>query len=68
MVDKATMVGESLPLAKLSNNTKLMSFGEILSLETKDCFSAGQTEGDSGNSLVQWRVRQELESIYKISL
>lgn len=57
MVDKGSMAGEPLLLSILPTNTKLMSLGEILSLETKDCFSAGLAEGDSRNSLVQWRVK-----------
>ena len=68
MVDKATMVGRPFLHTILPSSTKLMNFADILSLETKDCFSAGPAEGDSGDSLVQWKVKQELESIYEISL
>ena len=72
MVDESTMVGQPFFLSTLPNSTKLTSFADILSLETKDCFSAGHDEGDSppwlGTSLLQLRVKQELESIYEISL
>ena len=47
MVDESTMVGQPFFLSALPNGTQLKSFGDILSLETKDCFSARQDGGDS---------------------
>jgi len=41
------MVSQPFFHSNLLNGTKLLSFGDILSLETKDCFSARHEEGDS---------------------
>lgn len=47
MVDESTMVGQPFFLSTRPNSSKLMSFADILSLETKDCFSALHDGGDS---------------------
>ena len=66
MLDKSTMVGQPFFLSD-ERNFKPINFSDILSLNTKDCSSPNQEEISPSPS-IHFKVKQELDGIYDISI
>ena len=66
MQDKSTMAGEPFFLSD-QRCSKPIAFSDVLSSNTKDCLSPGQ-ERTSRCPSIHLKVKQELDSIYDISI